>query len=140
MVHGSTSIPIKKTSRCGKEVITAYGRTGACLTLMAWYKMGADAAAYPYTAAENAQLVVVDKLGSLSVYDGGGAPIRLGHRKSAFGDGAPYAYGALAMGATAREAAEIACEFNTLCGYPLDIYHITSEGISYDCFSHPKAT
>lgn len=40
----------------------------------------------------------------------------------AWGDGAPYAMAAMAMGADAVRAAEVACEFSVFCGKPIQVF------------------
>lgn len=40
----------------------------------------------------------------------------------AWGDGAPYALAALAMGADAARAAEVACDLSVFCGRPIQIF------------------
>ena len=136
VVSGSTSTLRSKATTVGDTVAVAYGGLGACATLLAWYKMGADSEAYPYKVADNAQLIVLQPTGDIHLYERGGHPTTYGSPdKCCFGEGADLAYGALAMGAGALEAAKIACQYNTLCSLPLDVYRTYQKGISHETVS-----
>jgi predicted lipoprotein with Yx(FWY)xxD motif len=72
------------------------------------------------------QLLVVSRKGVMR-YDA--SPYFIKHNlKCAFGDGAQFAYGALAMGASAAEAVAIASQYSPTCGQGMDIFTFHEDG------------
>ena len=104
----------------GDAVITGTGAASHVSALVNWYKQGADADDYPVYAT-HAELIVATSVNLLR-YERSPHPVDHGNNKCAFGDGRDLAYGALAMGATAAQAAQVACHYNPNCGGGLDIY------------------
>lgn len=72
--------------------------------------------AIPYRSQGNRQLVY---------YEQGPEPIPFYGPFMAWGSGRDVAMGALAMGADARKAVEIACKYNVYCGMGFDVIEIT---------------
>ncbi len=68
--------------------------------------------------------LVVTKHQGLLRWEQGPIPIEHGYSKCAFGEGKDFAYGALAMGATAEEAVKIANEYSVHCGLGVKTYHL----------------
>lgn len=62
-----------------------------------------------------AQLVVISKEKGLIRYNGNPITLLHGHNKIAIGEGAPFAYGALYMGATAEQAVAAAIHYSVHC-------------------------
>jgi ATP-dependent protease HslVU (ClpYQ) peptidase subunit len=74
-------------------------------------------------------LIVWDAQG-LRYYEDGPIPETVEHGFWAFGSGRDFAIAAMACGKSAREAVEIACQFDTGCGLGVDVMQIefNSEG------------
>lgn len=66
-------------------------------------------------------------------YDGSPTPIDHGCVQCAFGEGRDFAYGALEMGASALQAAQIACKYSPYCGGGIDLYRYD---LSTEVFLH----
>lgn len=88
--------------------------------LMDWYVAGAHPAAYP-TGISSADIFVA-RGNTLYHFEKSPYPLHYGDTKVAFGTGKDFAFGALAMGATAAQAVEVACKFSTTCGHGVDVY------------------
>ena len=69
------------------------------------------------------QLILVDSEG-LSRYEGTPHPIKHGGNACAFGDASDFAYGALAMGATAVEAVRVAINYSNKCGGNIESFSL----------------
>ncbi len=69
------------------------------------------------------QLILVDSEG-LSRYEGTPHPIKHGGNACAFGDASDFAYGALAMGATAVEAVRVAMNYSNKCGGNIESFSL----------------
>lgn len=86
-----------------------------------WYLNGSHTDKFPYTGAGAKLLVCRNK--KLFEYSNSSLPnIFDEHHKVAFGSGKDFAFGALAMGATAEQAVHIACRYSTSCGHGVDTY------------------
>ena len=69
-----------------------------------------------------AQLLVLSPDKGVVRYRDSSIPYLHGHQKLAIGEGAPFAYGALFMGATAEQAVAAAIEFSPHCnGSPISL-------------------
>ena len=62
--------------------------------------------------------------GSVMYWDSGVSSFQIDAPFHALGSGAQLAIGAMAMGATAREAAEIACRYSNTCGLPVVAHQV----------------
>jgi 20S proteasome alpha/beta subunit len=69
------------------------------------------------------ELIVAEK-GRVKLFDQGALPYFLEDPFFAWGSGAKFAMGAMAMGATAKEAVEITNRFSTSCGIGVDVFDI----------------
>lgn len=102
------------------EVIASTGDQELGRMLEAWYERGADPSSYPkFENEERARLIVVGEDG-LSTYGRHPVAVKCEDQFIAFGSGRDVAIGALAMGADARRAVEVASQFNTGCGLGVD--------------------
>jgi hypothetical protein len=61
------------------------------------------------------------------LYDGIAHPVHYGHNLHAFGHGKDFAYGALAMGANAKEAVDACNTYSLHCGKGIGIYNLNGE-------------
>jgi ATP-dependent protease HslVU (ClpYQ) peptidase subunit len=67
-----------------------------------------------------ATLVVIDRAGTLRRFENGPYPLTYHDEIFACGSGCDFAYGAMAMGADASRAVEVASEFDIYCGRGVD--------------------
>lgn len=104
-------------------VITGAGNASHVAAMADWFMESADPNDFPPALHyyKDAELVVIDKSG-VTRYEASPYPIKHGIIKCAFGEGRDLAYGALAMGATAEEAAVIACTYNAACALPVTVF------------------
>jgi hypothetical protein len=65
--------------------------------------------------------IIVEPDGQVTLYDIDGQPYRMDAPFYARGVGSELAIGAMAMGATAEQAVEIACRYSTYCGGPVQV-------------------
>lgn len=86
-----------------------------------WLRRGRPMAAFPpFQRTDDALHVLVIDRGVPFFYGSGCMPIRIEQPFFATGSGSPYAMGAMARGATAIEAVEIANQWDTGCGRGVD--------------------
>jgi hypothetical protein len=107
----------------GGEILTGVGPAATIMLMRDWYVKGADPAEFPVEqrGADWCEFIVAGPDG-LVRYEQSHIPIEHGQYKCAFGIGRDFAYGAMAAGADAKEAAFIACQFSNMCGAGLDVY------------------
>jgi len=95
--------------------------------LLHTYSMDGENAShpFPYADVENHyyQFILVTKEGLLR-YEGTPYPIVHGVNACAFGEASDFAYGALAMGATAIEAVKVAIKYSHQCGGNVESYSL----------------
>lgn len=130
-IHEGTKVPILKswTNPHTGEVLTGVGNAAQIELMIDWHAAGAKAADFPESQrAANpwCELIVVSKAG-LQRYETTPIPIRHGHNKCAFGVGKDFAYGALAMGATAAQAAAVALQYAPDTGHGIATYNWNGE-------------
>lgn len=120
---------IPKSKRLPNGDIVAWtGEAAQGLILSDWHVDGADPEKWPKFQETDdwCRLIVITKQGVIE-YEQYPAPMRFEGAYMAWGAGRDFALGALAMGATAKEAVEVACRFNNSCGMGVDVYELTSE-------------
>lgn len=96
------------------------------LSLLKWFESGAVESDYPGNedGDDGSQLLVVTPERKIIVYEGRGIQIRFEHNCHAIGSGCEFALGALAMGADARRAVEIACGLDVYSGGGVDVLRL----------------
>jgi len=84
-----------------------------------------DGVSFPYADLHHHyyQFILVTKEGLLR-YEGTPYPIVHGVNACAFGEASDFAYGALAMGATAIEAVKVAIQYSHQCGGNVESYSL----------------
>lgn len=109
----------------GKVIMSGAGPLQSIIQMREWYKAGALHNEFPsiQLTPQFCHFVTVNNLG-LSRYEQGPTPIEHGRNLCAFGEGKDFAYGAMAMGATAKEAVEIANNYSVHCGLGVKEYKI----------------
>ena len=105
------------------ELLTGVGPATTVMLMRDWYLNGADPDKFPreQKGRDWCEFIVVGPEG-LVRYEQSHVPIDHAKYKSAFGVGRDFAYGAMAAGADASEAAAIACEFSNMCGAGFNVY------------------
>lgn len=104
------------------EVLSWTGHLQNCLGMQHWYLAGAKPCEwnnYRVDPESHAELVILSEDGLWTF--GGPYGIKVEDPFIALGSGSEYALAALAMGATAKEAVEIASRFDNHCGLGVDV-------------------
>lgn len=101
----------------------ASGNSSMCRRMLDWIDDGADISKHPDTK-DQCNVLVVNLDGSLDLYDEGAAAIKLEDPFAAIGCGRDYALGAMACGASAVKAVDIACRFDIHCGQGVDMLRL----------------
>lgn len=114
--HGHASAVDKLFRLNNGELLAISGDLPHGLELKRWYELGADPATFPRKDKDNAFIYVVRKDGFVYSYETSPEAIKFYDRQFAAGCGRDYAYGAMAMGADAIQAASIACSHEVNCG------------------------
>jgi len=109
----------------GQYIISGAGPLQTILQMRQWYISGAHPDEFPeaQTTLAFCQFVVVNSDG-LRRWEQGAIPIEHQRLKCAFGEGKEFAYGAMAMGATAAQAVEVANKFSPHCGLGVHEYRL----------------
>lgn len=106
-------------------IVSGAGPLHSIMAMKKWFIGGFDGNTFPsIQITDPCHFIVVSPVMGLYRYEGGPAPIDHGHDACAFGEGREFAYGALAMGATAAVAAGIACEYSVHCGLGVQEYRL----------------
>jgi hypothetical protein len=115
-----------KMRELGSEVLAWTGDQGSGEAVAQWYADGADPAKWPESQKDKedwARLIVAGANG-VKCYERQPIPVRVEDEFQAWGAGRDYALGAMARGATAREAVEIAMRFDASCGLGIDEFKL----------------
>ena len=93
------------------------------LALIRWYEEGEKKNDFPkFQDTDDWVRIVVFRPDIIFYYEQTPEPIEVFDDKVAFGCGADLALGAMAMGADAKRAVEIACQYNVNCGMGIDSF------------------
>ncbi len=119
----TTMLRVRKFWTRTDELITGAGNTPHVVAMVEWYLAGAKVEDFPpmVRVKQDAELVVIDSRG-VRRYEAAPYAVDHGITRCAFGGGRDFAYGALAMGATATQAAEVACIFSPVCAEPIHTF------------------
>lgn len=109
------------------EVIGATGDSGKCLSVLDWYEQGAEPEKWPkcQTSDDYARLIVARPGKGLVYFDWLPIEQPILDPFMAFGAGRDFAMGALAMGAGAAQAVEVASRFSASCGMGVDAFEVS---------------
>jgi ATP-dependent protease HslVU (ClpYQ) peptidase subunit len=108
------------------EVLAWTGGQDSGAIVSKWYEDGADPEKWPDCQKDKedwARLVVASAAGVV-FFERTPVAIPIEDEFQAWGTGRDYALGAMARGATAREAVEIAMRFDTSCGLGIDEFSL----------------
>jgi hypothetical protein len=117
---------MKKLVKVGNVVIGWVGTQTNGLIMMRWFLDGADPAKFPETNDDPgtcSRLIVVSKK-ELILFEASPEPMKFLDKKQAFGSGMDLALGAMAMGANAKQAVQIACKYDIHCGMGIDWFEV----------------
>ena len=113
----------EKAWQLNDVIISGAGPLQTILQMRQWYVEGSLHNKFPdaQLGSNACHFVVVTEHG-LCRWEQGPIPIEHGRTPCAFGEGRDFAYGALFMGATAKEAVEAANAHSTNCGLGVKLY------------------
>lgn len=114
---------VKKTG----DIIGTIGDFDIGLGLERWYRAGAEPKKFPRHKDEATKLIVITKAGRAMEYSTGPNATPIEEPFMAWGAGRDVAIGALAMGANAKKAVQVASRYITSCGMGVTSYRIGSK-------------
>jgi hypothetical protein len=123
-----------KAWRVGNAILTGVGSMTLVLTMRDWYINGHHPIQFPteQTLPDRWCEFIVATPDGLFRYERSPIPIEHGKNKCAFGAGKDFAYGALAMGATAEQAVTIANRYSIHCGMGVDVFNLGDDNGNRD--------
>ncbi len=125
--HITTKIKRIEKGRFKGYIMAGAGCTSQANHMMAWFEMGAEPEAFPkYQDTEDlsAQLLVISPDKEILRFDFNPLPCVFHDEIYAMGSGREVAMGALAMGADAVQAVEIASKLCSGCGMGVDVIEL----------------
>jgi 20S proteasome alpha/beta subunit len=107
-------------------IVATTGDLSFGIAMLQWFNNGEEEKDWPpfQSTDDWARLIIFDPLTRPYCYER--QPVRqvVEDPFMAWGCGREFALGAMAMGATAREAVEVACRFNVYCGNGIDAFDL----------------
>jgi ATP-dependent protease HslVU (ClpYQ) peptidase subunit len=129
---GNLARSMRKISRYGDILIGGAGTRSAVDAVMNWVLKGCVAQDFPklssVPAERDVSLWVINKNGTIRKFEDSPFPMVYDDNVFAEGSGRDFAYGAMAMGANAIQAVEIACRFDVTCGGGVDVLTFEDQG------------
>lgn len=121
---------VSKMKQLADGTILAFvGKQDTGLALLKWYEEGHQADKFPASQKDKddwSSMIVVQPNGTVFVYEQWGEPIETFDEYMAWGSGRDFAIGAMAMGADAKRAVEIASQFSTDCGMGVEAFEFAA--------------
>lgn len=106
-----------------RVILSGTGPLQSIIQMRDWFIAGANPGAFPHTQiAHTCHFIVVSPYVGLYRYETDPTPIPHEFDVCAFGEGREFAYGALAMGATATQAVEVANMYSPHCDLGVATY------------------
>lgn len=116
-VNGNLKRKMTKVWRKGDMLIAGAGSAAGIQAMLEWVTSGASKETFPkLRETDDVCLWVVNKNGAVAKWEDSPYPLVYHDEQWADGSGRDFAYGALAMGADAVKAVEIACQYDAYCG------------------------
>lgn len=123
--NGGRFIQTEKCWRIPGGALAVVGQAEQGLALRDWYINGADPAKWPeFQKGDDWTNLIVFDGGRLVEYERLPIAQTVFGPHAAFGSGADLARGAMAMGATAAQAVEVAIKYNIYCGGPVVAFEV----------------
>lgn len=122
--HTTTKIKRIEKGKFKGYLMAGAGCTSQANHMMAWFELGAEPESFPkYQDTEDlsAQLLVIAPSREILRFDFNPIPCVFYDEVYAMGSGRDVAMGAMAMGADAKQAVEIASEICSGCGMGIDV-------------------
>lgn len=121
---GGARLGITKIRRIGDKIVVGAGSLSGLIIMFNWIENGEDFEQWPESQKDSdnsAYMLVVPANDKPYRYESLPARIPIEDPFFAGGDGGQFAWGALAAGATAKEAVEIAVKYAEGCGVGIDV-------------------
>lgn len=125
--YGTMVNTVTKIHRVGDVLVGSAGDLAFALGMIEWVRGGREASQFPLSQATKEDwqpTLVIEKDGSISLYERSPHAIRYEQRCAAIGSGREFARAAMALGKTAREAVELACQLDSGCGNGIDVLEL----------------
>lgn len=125
--HVTTKIKRIEKGKFKGYLMAGAGCTSQANHMMAWFELGAEPESFPkYQDTEDlsAQLLVIAPSKEILRFDFNPIPCVFYDEVYAMGSGRDVAMGAMAMGADAKQAVEIASEICSGCGMGIDVIQL----------------
>lgn len=117
---GAMIASVKKVHRVGDRLVGWCGTAHHAMLLVDWLLLGAVPGAFPkQPEGDDAPQLMIASREGISILDTVPMELKISQTAWAIGGGAEFALGAMARGATAVEAVEIAIRLSALCAGPV---------------------
>lgn len=126
MNYGNFRREFHKLQQHKREILATCGTACSGLALVEWYVQGCKKQDFPAIQSDKEEwssLIVISVHG-VWVYEKTSEPLPVYEPFMAWGSGRDFAMGAMAMGADAKQAVEIACKYDVNCGMGIDVMEI----------------
>lgn len=130
VTYGQVKLEGSKIKRLADGTLLGWtGDEDTGMAMVIWYEKGADVEKLPpsQTKEDWSRLIVIYPNGRAFQYQQWGIATEIVSRPFAFGAGQDFALGALAMGADARKAVEIANQYSIGCGFGVEAYDLEAK-------------
>lgn len=114
--HQNMKRTMSKIFRHGDKLVAGVGDVRSVSAVRSWLDAGMDPAKFPVLGDDDSSTVWVISKDGLLQFERSPHPLVFADTKLADGSGRDYAMGAMAMGANAIKAVEVACQFDVYCG------------------------
>jgi len=125
--HG-LAFKVTKIRWINRNLVGGSGDLSSLMAMFRWFENGADPDKLPECQKDKDRwtpLLVIDGWRNILRYEQDGFSYRVEEPFFAIGPGRDFAIGAMAMGADAVKAVEIASQFDTGCGNGVDVLRLT---------------
>ena len=135
MSSGNMHETVQKIHRLFGGVVVGFsGSVAHQGPMLQWVTEGVNPEAYPGPAFDaehpmDAEMLVVNKWGQVFTFVGGPYLVEVLSRPVVIGSGAAYVLGAMAAGADAVRAVEIASQYDPGCGNGIDVVEVLVEEV-----------
>jgi ATP-dependent protease HslVU (ClpYQ) peptidase subunit len=119
-VNAGMARTVTKIRRLPNALLAWSGDHDVGAQLRDWFIYGAIKDEFPEAALKGDATLMVVARGKVRFYVAGPSPMEVEDNHVAIGSGRDYAQAAMALGKGAREAVELACQFDIDCGNGVD--------------------